>query len=504
MMNQLKAAYTNYTLVKVAAFIGVLLGGALLYNLFGGFPPLAWKLLAQALFHIPTLWAIGGTGILIPLLGLVLLSTALLIIWGILVVLATRIIQHLWHDLHEHQQFAMDLREAEYLAEQNFMDENFAADDAWLLDRAPALGGAPQRSKEGKGLINPARGHGRAPFGGHAPALLDQEERFNSSGLDQESDEAHAPTQYIMRNQPTRPAPRPDLIATMPQMQSYNVPRSRVVGGRIPDPPTPPSGPINRAPADGSRGAYQQAERRVHIPMDNPVQESVRTQSRDLQTASEQQRVQTAPSRVAARPQLRLVPTLEDYLEDDLDHLNAPDSLDNLPISPANSTTLDEPELDIAQRATIPGRDEEDDNDMDITTPTTLPKRNTNYDTMPFTEPLVPEEPLRLVVGIGLDPGIVRKNDPNEDNLFAIQGTRMTKGGPTPVGLFVVADGMGGHANGQEASRLAIHAISDVVVPALLHNMSRLSSPTNRTASEDTLFRDLLKDGVHRANLAIY
>ncbi len=100
---------------------------------------------------------------------------------------------------------------------------------------------------------------------------------------------------------------------------------------------------------------------------------------------------------------------------------------------------------------------------------------------------------LRYVIGIASDPGLVRKNAPNEDNLLAIQGTCITPTGTQPVGLFVVADGMGGHANGREASRLAIQAFSDVVVPALL-----------RSVEDENIFVDMLKDGVHRANLNIY
>ncbi len=103
------------------------------------------------------------------------------------------------------------------------------------------------------------------------------------------------------------------------------------------------------------------------------------------------------------------------------------------------------------------------------------------------------ESALRLVVGIGLDPGIVRKDAPNEDNLFAIQAMRTGKQGPHPVGLFIVADGMGGHADGQEASRLAIQVISDAIVPALL-----------RVEADEDSFANLLREGVYRANLALY
>jgi len=103
------------------------------------------------------------------------------------------------------------------------------------------------------------------------------------------------------------------------------------------------------------------------------------------------------------------------------------------------------------------------------------------------------ETALRYVIGIASDPGLVRKDQPNEDNLLAIQGTCMTPEGPQPIGLFVVADGMGGHANGREASRVAIQAFSDVVMPALL-----------RSVEDEDIFVDMLKDGVHRANLNVY
>ena len=129
------------------------------------------------------------------------------------------------------------------------------------------------------------------------------------------------------------------------------------------------------------------------------------------------------------------------------------------------------------------------------------------YDTIPFDESTIlkagsqseAESMLRLVVGLGLDPGIKRRNSPNEDSLFAIQGMRISDNGSMLAGLFMIADGMGGHANGREASRLAIRTVSDLVVPALLCDVSG-----HDVAEEETIFQDMLKDGVHRANLSIY
>ncbi len=99
-----------------------------------------------------------------------------------------------------------------------------------------------------------------------------------------------------------------------------------------------------------------------------------------------------------------------------------------------------------------------------------------------------------LVVGTRTDPGIKRKHKPNEDNLFAAQGASMFNATPWQFGLFVVADGMGGHANGQDASRLAIQTIIDYILP--------------RLSGGDGLDRNalvqLLTDGVQRANQAVF
>lgn len=91
------------------------------------------------------------------------------------------------------------------------------------------------------------------------------------------------------------------------------------------------------------------------------------------------------------------------------------------------------------------------------------------------------------------NPGIKRKYKPNEDSVFAIRGVRNENGQMQQVGLFVVADGMGGHANGQDASRLAIQTIIDYVLPRLVHG-----GDTQETAEK------LLVDSVQLANQAVH
>src|SRR5947208_16516550 len=86
------------------------------------------------------------------------------------------------------------------------------------------------------------------------------------------------------------------------------------------------------------------------------------------------------------------------------------------------------------------------------------------------TETIKPlaEKQYTLSIGTGLDAGIKRKDKPNEDRLLAIQGTLANDTCPQPFGLLVIADGIGGHGNGPQASRLASQHIRHVVIPALL------------------------------------
>ena len=99
-----------------------------------------------------------------------------------------------------------------------------------------------------------------------------------------------------------------------------------------------------------------------------------------------------------------------------------------------------------------------------------------------------------IVAGSRSDPGIKRKQKPNEDSLLAVMGERTHNSLPQQFGLFVVADGMGGHANGQDASRLAIQTMVDRILP-------RLSSSEDL---DDQALEKLLVQGVQQANMAVY
>jgi len=99
---------------------------------------------------------------------------------------------------------------------------------------------------------------------------------------------------------------------------------------------------------------------------------------------------------------------------------------------------------------------------------------------------------LVLQVGSQTDPGLRRKDRPNEDSIFVTQG--MTDDvSPKPFALLMVADGMGGHEHGQEASQLAIKSLVTYV-------SGSLHSQQKRTGD----FLSLLREGVEHANCAVY
>jgi serine/threonine protein phosphatase PrpC len=114
--------------------------------------------------------------------------------------------------------------------------------------------------------------------------------------------------------------------------------------------------------------------------------------------------------------------------------------------------------------------------------------------TIPYAMRHLGGQHLGFVVGARSDPGIKRKYKPNEDSLFVAQGVVKGSARPPMFGLFVVADGMGGHANGEDASRLAIQTVINYLLPKIVGQSLR----------QGDTYTHLLVDSVQEANLAVH
>ncbi len=103
----------------------------------------------------------------------------------------------------------------------------------------------------------------------------------------------------------------------------------------------------------------------------------------------------------------------------------------------------------------------------------------------------------RLLVGQRSEPGLVRELD--EDSLFALtlSPTYESRTGPV-LGLFAVADGMGGHASGEVASRMALQVLVERVLQTVI--LSELSGEL--VLEEDILA--LLRQAMIAANDDVY
>jgi len=100
-------------------------------------------------------------------------------------------------------------------------------------------------------------------------------------------------------------------------------------------------------------------------------------------------------------------------------------------------------------------------------------------------------------VGWKTDTGVVR--DHNEDAVYVFTGQLDAKESLSAFGLFMVADGMGGHAGGEEASALALRTaagrlINDVYVP-LLSGAER--------GSQQPAMSDVVRQAAESANAAV-
>jgi serine/threonine protein phosphatase PrpC len=111
---------------------------------------------------------------------------------------------------------------------------------------------------------------------------------------------------------------------------------------------------------------------------------------------------------------------------------------------------------------------------------------------------------VQLLAASNSDAGDVRRSDPNEDSTLVLLLQRVHESVSTPSGVFIVADGLGGHDNGQVASRMTINIIAERMLKELL--TGPLTAEKNgepvKPFDEDTLVA-LFHDTVEEANTAL-
>lgn len=80
---------------------------------------------------------------------------------------------------------------------------------------------------------------------------------------------------------------------------------------------------------------------------------------------------------------------------------------------------------------------------------------------------------VQLLAASHSDAGDVRRSEPNEDSTLVLLLQRVHESVSVPVGVFIVADGLGGHDSGQVASRTTINIIAERMVRELLEEPLR-------------------------------
>ena len=143
-----------------------------------------------------------------------------------------------------------------------------------------------------------------------------------------------------------------------------------------------------------------------------------------------------------------------------------------------------------------------------VTAPIIAPVREPNatvplpdLDTLPTAEtvrsPAVGLAPRRLTMGIAQHVGRVRNH--NEDVLLVFTGELAGLEAMPSFGLFVVADGMGGHASGERASGIAARTVARTTLDGILPSL--LADPT--TSAERPSLQEVMERAMDNANRAV-
>ncbi|HEY67442.1 MAG: Stp1/IreP family PP2C-type Ser/Thr phosphatase [Chloroflexi bacterium] len=123
--------------------------------------------------------------------------------------------------------------------------------------------------------------------------------------------------------------------------------------------------------------------------------------------------------------------------------------------------------------------------------------RKTSTSPNPPSPPVAATARPRLKVGWATDVGEVRRH--NEDAALIITATHDGDDALPPFGLFVLADGMGGHQAGEVASSLAAR----IVAHRIMHQFYLPTLVSNERGTEQPALKEMLVDAVRAANRAV-
>lgn len=104
--------------------------------------------------------------------------------------------------------------------------------------------------------------------------------------------------------------------------------------------------------------------------------------------------------------------------------------------------------------------------------------------------------PPQIIAGTAQSAGMQR--DHNEDTLFCMQAILADGNVDVPFGIFIVADGMGGHLNGEIASGFAARTMGEYLV-----NHFYLPFISGRTAPEQGSIHEIMEKGTYEAQQAV-
>jgi serine/threonine protein phosphatase PrpC len=131
----------------------------------------------------------------------------------------------------------------------------------------------------------------------------------------------------------------------------------------------------------------------------------------------------------------------------------------------------------------------------------TTPINTDNQATAPLSPDMLGDElykisPPQLIVGCGQSIGLQR--DHNEDSLFSFSTTMVTDSRQISFGLFIIADGMGGHQHGEIASGIAVRAMASLVL-----RKAYLSLISLRGETPEESLQEILQEGIMEAHRSI-